>query len=91
MATTFYFNRDVKFSELKNNNISLTDNRLRAQDYAEYPFVIDKDDSWVGISKYKPTDNLDDYTFDRVEGRINTQKVIQELETKLNIDIKARY
>lgn len=68
---TYYFNRDVKFNEFNEAGINLIDNRLRAADFNEAPFIIKQDDSFVMIEKYKPTENgnINDYTTDRVIGK----------------------
>ena len=87
----YYFNRDVKFSEIKENGLTLIDNRNRAQDFGELPFVIRDGDSFVMIEKYRPVDEptTDNYTFDRVEGKGFGADVLNKMSNVLNLRIYA--
>lgn len=91
MSVTHFFNKDVKFKELQNLDVGLIDNRQRAQDFGEFPFIIQTRDSWVGIDRYQPTEdgNIDEYVFDRVYGTCggNVGKVLEELASKLSIEM----
>lgn len=77
---TYYFDREVKFKEFKDAGLEVVDNRQRAADYGEIPFVIKSGDSFVMIEKYTPSDDgIDNYTTSRVEGKGFGGKVLSDI------------
>jgi len=67
---TYYFTRDIRFKEFEDAGIKLVDNRNRAADYGEVPFILEDGESFVMIERYNPSEDGDisNYTTGKVEG-----------------------